>query len=665
MVKRCRAVFMDDDIPRDEPREDFPLKPSLVVNSSPGKYHYYWLTDTEDKDTWQKVQNGIIAKYDGDNNAKDLTRYLRLPGYNHNKSKEFMVPWEGSGHVYKWDEITAAFPPSEKEIKQGNIASLNTNSQSEVEIENIIMTGSDGLHGAINKYLLGEKNDGVHRAKAFRRVKQLADYCSDEVKGTERWQSYTSDYELERSWDGAEEINIVLPDFPKDEAEVDNDDMPWPPGLLGELSKSALAMANHPRKEIAIVSALGVVAGICGRKFNIHGAGLNVYITLVAKTGTGKDAIPNFIQRLFSEVNDIGTAMSFLGSGRFTGPKSIIDSMESARSQINVMSELGLLLQSKAGDSTGLTRMLLNIYGKSGKHLATMPEPYSNKDNSIPSLLSPAMSIVAESTPETLIDILHDTDAFNNGSVPRQSIFRIFGDKPDTNFYAHKVSFPDNVIQRLKSLIQPCAACQVTDDYKVWDIEFGDQDERVKNLAIRYNKIHNDLQHTDPIKSAMYGRAWVKLLKYAGLVTAINTTELVLTKEAVNWAEAMIDYEMSGLELFFRGSSGNALDDLAKGPVAKAIDKVIKGKYGKSIPQSDAKQRKQGIFPLSGARAALKNNNDLARISSDVKRSAKPVDGYMKVIEYMISVGLLVDVSTPKKKLLQITEDFRSIVYGK
>ncbi|RLD03108.1 MAG: hypothetical protein DRI65_13605, partial [Chloroflexota bacterium] len=80
MVKRCRAVFMDDDIPRDEARTDFPIVPSITVNSSPGKYHYYWLTDTDELDEWSKVQNGIIAKYDGDNNAKDLTRYLRLPG---------------------------------------------------------------------------------------------------------------------------------------------------------------------------------------------------------------------------------------------------------------------------------------------------------------------------------------------------------------------------------------------------------------------------------------------------------------------------------------------------------------------------------------------------------------------------------------------------------
>lgn len=112
-IKRMRAIFADDDKQKASIRTDFPLPPSIIVESSPGKFHYYWLTDTKDSDTWERVQDGIVKIYDTDPGAKDLARVLRLPDtMNHKYTPPVECKLiECNGKRYDWSEIVKAFPP--------------------------------------------------------------------------------------------------------------------------------------------------------------------------------------------------------------------------------------------------------------------------------------------------------------------------------------------------------------------------------------------------------------------------------------------------------------------------------------------------------------------------------------------------------------------------
>jgi hypothetical protein len=331
--------------------------------------------------------------------------------------------------------------------------------------------------------------------------------------------------------------------------------------------------------------------------------------------------------------------------------------MINARSQINILSEAGLLMQSQAGDSKGITRMLLNAYGRSGAGQYTMAETYSKKEDCIPALSSPSMSIVYESTPETLIDVIHNSGSLENGSLPRQAIFRIFGDKPPLNFEAHKAEINPDVKDRIKELIKSCNVAQTSDIFDVWEIDFGDQRKRLMDLSVYYTDKHNDLAGSDSLKSAMYGRCWVKLIKYAALTIAINTKELVLTKEAVDWAEAMINYEIAGLALFFEGSASSLLDEMAHNIIGKCIIKLIKRKYSKEVSQPNAQQSKQGIFFYGGLRAVCRKNPALGRLADDSGKSS-PVDGLSKVVNYMVQSGLLTEFRGYSQKMYKITKDF-------
>ena len=128
-VAYFRAIFAEMD---QAPRKDWPLKPSIINETSAGKFHVYWLVDAEtpmDGDTFEAVQKRLVLDYGADNGAKDRARTLRLPGTWNLKTgrpPHLVKVIDESGYRYTVDEITAAFPPVLKEkAKRGTRPSLD------------------------------------------------------------------------------------------------------------------------------------------------------------------------------------------------------------------------------------------------------------------------------------------------------------------------------------------------------------------------------------------------------------------------------------------------------------------------------------------------------------------------------------------------------------
>ena len=82
-ITNIRAVWQEDD---DGVAVDFPIEPSLVVESSPGRFHRYWLlaepwpADERGRADHAAVMERMIETYGSDRNAKDICRVLRVPG---------------------------------------------------------------------------------------------------------------------------------------------------------------------------------------------------------------------------------------------------------------------------------------------------------------------------------------------------------------------------------------------------------------------------------------------------------------------------------------------------------------------------------------------------------------------------------------------------------
>jgi putative DNA primase/helicase len=109
-VTRIRAVWIDLDgspLPY-----KWLLEPHLIIESSPSKYHVYWLVVDVALEEFPKFQKAL-AKYCGSDPAvNDLCRVMRVPGFYHHKGEAFMVKLlETSNHrPYTRAELLEAMP---------------------------------------------------------------------------------------------------------------------------------------------------------------------------------------------------------------------------------------------------------------------------------------------------------------------------------------------------------------------------------------------------------------------------------------------------------------------------------------------------------------------------------------------------------------------------
>lgn len=112
-ITRVRAVFADFD---GEPLPNtFEIEPSMIVESSKGRWHAYWFTRDFPKESFRAIQEAISKKYNTDPVVKDLSRVMRVPGFYHNKRIPFLTNIKSySGSTYTYKEIVQAFPPKRR-----------------------------------------------------------------------------------------------------------------------------------------------------------------------------------------------------------------------------------------------------------------------------------------------------------------------------------------------------------------------------------------------------------------------------------------------------------------------------------------------------------------------------------------------------------------------
>lgn len=108
-VQRVRAVFADFDgapLP-----SAFSLRPHVIVESSPGKWHVYWFCSIP-LVSFRGVQHCIAEQFGSDRAVNDLPRVMRLSGFWHHKAEPFRTRIKTlETHArYSDDEILAAFP---------------------------------------------------------------------------------------------------------------------------------------------------------------------------------------------------------------------------------------------------------------------------------------------------------------------------------------------------------------------------------------------------------------------------------------------------------------------------------------------------------------------------------------------------------------------------
>jgi putative DNA primase/helicase len=92
-VVRVRAYFVDLDGASIDNLNRLPLKPHIVAETSPGKFHAYWRPESASLDGFKATQKRLADLMGGDEKVCDLPRVMRLPGFPHQKEpkKPFLV----------------------------------------------------------------------------------------------------------------------------------------------------------------------------------------------------------------------------------------------------------------------------------------------------------------------------------------------------------------------------------------------------------------------------------------------------------------------------------------------------------------------------------------------------------------------------------------------
>lgn len=317
----------------------------------------------------------------------------------------------------------------------------------------------------------------------------------------------------------------------------------FPPGLLGELAQYFYDAAPLPVQEIALSAAIGLMAGICGRSYNVSDTGLNLYVMLLAETGRGKEAMASGIDRLVDTVaKQIPMIRNYIGPAEIASGPALIRYMSKSPCFVSVMGEIGYRLKSMSearasSAETTLRRDLLQIYMKSGKTQTFQPMVYSDKDKDTKTLHSPSLSILGEGTPSTFYSAINE-QMIEDGLLPRFIIIEYLGERVALN-KKHAMRFPSSsLVEKFGSLAANVLG--MANNGIVCDV---DAKEDVKILLDEFSEIIRKKINSTQTKivADLWNRAHLNTMRLASLAAIGENNKVpTITTANVLWAKAIV-----------------------------------------------------------------------------------------------------------------------------
>lgn len=371
-----------------------------------------------------------------------------------------------------------------------------------------------------------------------------------------------------------------------------------PPGLLGKIANFIYQAAPRPVPEIALAGAIGLMSGIVGRAYNVSGMGINQYVLLLAATGVGKEAIASGIDRLMNQVTRaVPAAGEFIGPAEVSSPQALTKYLNTtSRSFVCIVGEFGLMLSHLSAEHApphlkGLKRMYLDLYNKSGDGKQMRPTIYSDKEKNTSIILSPAVSILGESTPETFYSCLNE-GMITEGLLPRITVMEYHGDRPALQESHLKAQPSFELIEQCGTIA--AHALQLNSQNKVINVRLDEEADKIAKAFDEHCTLN--INNSDrEIRRHLWNRAHVKVLKLASLVAVgINPYEPVVDKACIDWAMGIVLADVRNLlGRFDAGEIGVENDE------ARQINKLVEAMKDYLMrPWSDIEKYKAGTIEL-------------------------------------------------------------------
>lgn len=353
-----------------------------------------------------------------------------------------------------------------------------------------------------------------------------------------------------------------------------------PPGLMGEIASFIFASSPRPVPEVSLAAAIGLMAGICGRAYNISGTGLNQYILLLAMTGAGKEAMAEGIDKLMSDIKmQVPTSTSFIGPAEISSGAALFKYLgNTSQSFVSLLGEFGLRIKQLSavnanGAEVSLRRMILDLYNKSGYNRVLAASAYSKKEDSTNSVPSPSFSILGESTPERFYEVLNE-DMISEGLLPRFLLIEYKGGRVANNENRASIKPQRELLERLAQLTAQCEGINHSQPRRVIDVR---ADEAASKFLYDFDKEADakiNSADKDVIRQ-LWNRAHIKVLKLAALIAVgEHMYDPVININTVIWAANLVRNDIATLTKRFEdGEIGGNTFELNQ---HKDITRIIK-----------------------------------------------------------------------------------------
>lgn len=337
-----------------------------------------------------------------------------------------------------------------------------------------------------------------------------------------------------------------------------------PPGLVGDIADYIYASAPRPMIEAAVLTGLGMVAGIAGRHFNVYGSGLNIYLMLLARTGRGKNAMAKGIRRILNVAREsVPMIDDFIGPDSFTAGSSLHRYVSEHPNVLLLFGEYGQQLKQMTSlrahpNDEQMLRLMQSLYSASGAADFLPARIYSDKQVSIPVVHAPAVSILCESQPSTIYSILSQ-EQVQNGIVPRFLVLECTSERPPRNPAMNKAP-PPELITRICDLAAVALTMGTPMDgssSKFVDIAIEpDAKAQLDAIDEEFDALYNSNNQAGRSSEAdLWNRGWENVCRIAGiLAVGVNMHNPVITTEYATWAYNFVRYSITGLTSRF--SSG-------------------------------------------------------------------------------------------------------------
>lgn len=336
-----------------------------------------------------------------------------------------------------------------------------------------------------------------------------------------------------------------------------------PPGLMGEVIKYFLDQSPRPIRDVSLTAALGLFAGIAGRCYNVSNTGLNIYLMLLAPTGSGKEAMRTGINSLMHTVAHqvIPAALGFLGPSDMASGAGLLKHLAERPmpSFVSLTGEVGLRMQQLSSANANqaditLRKVLLDLYPASKKGGMIRPTVYSDKKNNVEMINSPNFTWLGESTGEEFYKALNEQH-IASGLLPRFSIVEYKGSRPAKN-ENHAAAHPSpQLIEHMRNFCE--LAIRLNQEGNVIDIAFTPEARAIQQAYDTYCDDRMNNAEGEWMRM-LWNRADLKAMKIAALLSVgIDNHKPTITADVMRWGISFVHCEiMQIVEKFENGDIG-------------------------------------------------------------------------------------------------------------